>query len=540
MKAGDVLAGKYRVERVLGQGGMGLVVAARHTHLHQLVAIKVLLSSATPEAVERFLREGRASVRIRSEHAARVHDVDTLPSGAPFMVMEYLDGRDLAAVIATEGPQPIAQAVGYVLEACEAIAEAHAHGIIHRDIKPANLFLTRAADGSQTIKVLDFGISKALTDEAGGPELALTKSSALLGSPLYMSPEQMRASHRVDARSDIWSMGVVLYQLLTARIPFPSDTFGELILKVNGDPPDPIAQVRTDLLLPLEGAIYRCLEKDPARRFANIAELARAIAPFGPPQQASISLERIERVLGMQVTPSAYIDGRSSQPHVGGRSSQPSQPHVGGRSSQPSQPHVGGRSSQPSQPHVGGGSSQPSQPSPSLAQTPGTDAAAGLAPTPITNSSWASGPTKAARKSRAAPLAATAALALALGAGGALYHAYALRPATDPQAPATSAAAGQDASAYTTAAAHAPSPAIPADSARSPEGTAPASATSAPAPATSAPATSAAPTEPAKEPRKPAVVGTPRPTASARTPAPTSTARPAPTPTRSVLDMPLQ
>ncbi|WP_437591158.1 protein kinase domain-containing protein [Sorangium sp. So ce1000] len=498
MNAGDVLAGKYRVERVLGQGGMGLVVAARHTHLHQLVAIKVLLSSATPEAIERFLREGRASARIKSERAARVYDVDTLPSGAPYMVMEYLDGRDLSAVIATEGPLPIAQAVGYVLEACEAIAEAHAHGIIHRDIKPANLFLTRAADGSQTIKVLDFGISKALTDEAGGPELALTKSSALLGSPLYMSPEQMRSSHRVDARSDIWSMGVVLYQLLTARIPFPADTFGELILKVNSDPPDPIAQVRTDLPRPLEGAVHRCLEKDPARRFANIAELARAIAPFGSPQQASISLERIERVLGMHATPSAYLDGRSSQPHVGGRSPQPSQP-------------------------------QP------LAQTPGTDAVAGLAPTPITNSSWASGPTKAARMSRAAPLAAGAALALALAAGGAFYYAYALRQATDPQAPATPAAAGQDASAHTTAAAA--SPAILADSARSPEGPAPPSATSAPPSATSA-----APPEPAKEPRKPAVVGTPRPTASARTPplATTSTARPAPTPTRSVLDMPLQ
>ncbi|CAN96211.1 Protein kinase [Sorangium cellulosum So ce56] len=511
LNAGDVLAGKYRVERVLGQGGMGLVVAARHAHLRQLVAIKVLLSSATPEVVERFLREGRASVRMKSEHAARIHDVDTLPSGAPYMVMEYLDGRDLSAVIEAEGPLPIERAVGYVLEACEAIAEAHAHGIVHRDIKPANLFLAKAADGSEIVKVLDFGISKAMTDEAGGPGLVLTKSTAVLGSPLYMSPEQMRASHRVDARSDIWSMGVVLYQLLTARIPFPADTFGELVLKVNTEPPDPITPTRTDLPRELEGAIHRCLEKDAARRFANMAELARAIAPFGPPLQAAISPQRIERVLGVQATPPASAEGRSSQPYIEGRSSQPSQP-------------------------------------PSSLQLSATEPAAGLAPTPVTHSSWATGATRVQGTPRAAWLGAGVALALVVG--GILY--YARFVATEPQALDR---AGQDAAARggVADAAHSANAAVPADSVPLYEVTAPAPAAptpEAPTPAALTPAAPkpAAPPEAApvraKEPRKPAVLGTPRPPAPARPPlpAPARSVHQAPTaePAKSVLDMPLQ
>jgi eukaryotic-like serine/threonine-protein kinase len=190
---GDILLGKYRIERILGRGGMGVVLAAMHLQLNQRVAIKMLVVEATHDIVARFLREARASVRLKSEHVARVLDVGELPNGAPYMVMEYLEGKDLSALIRSEGGRTVEEAVEYVLHACEGIAEAHAAGIVHRDLKPANLFLTKAADGSDTVKVLDFGISKAATGEDPDTGMGLTKTSAVLGSPLYMSPEQMKS-----------------------------------------------------------------------------------------------------------------------------------------------------------------------------------------------------------------------------------------------------------------------------------------------------------------------------------------------------------
>ncbi|WP_437299858.1 serine/threonine-protein kinase [Sorangium sp. So ce426] len=298
---GQILSGKYRVERILGQGGMGVVVAALHEQLHQRVAIKLLHPGANDEMVERFVREARAAVRLKSEHVARVLDVGTLETGAPFMVMEYLEGSDLQETLRRRGPLELEEAVGYVLEACEAIAEAHAAGIIHRDLKPANLFLTRAADGSGMVKVLDFGISKALADPstAGAePELGLTKTAMVLGSPLYMAPEQMRSARSVDARADIWSLGAILYQLLTARVPFDASSLSELILMINTEPPPPPTTFRRDLPPGLEAAILRCLERDVAKRFKSVAELAGAIVDFGPPL-ALASLERIERTLGL-------------------------------------------------------------------------------------------------------------------------------------------------------------------------------------------------------------------------------------------------
>ncbi|WP_437281732.1 protein kinase [Sorangium sp. So ce375] len=298
---GQVLSGKYRVERILGQGGMGVVVAALHEQLHQRVAIKLLHPGANDEMVERFVREARAAVRLKSEHVARVLDVGTLETGAPFMVMEYLDGSDLLETLRRRGPLELEEAVGYVLEACEAIAEAHAAGIIHRDLKPANLFLTRAADGSGMVKVLDFGISKALADPSAAgvePELGLTKTAMVLGSPLYMAPEQMRSARTVDARADIWSLGAILYQLLTGRVPFDASSLSELILMINTEPPPAPSTFRPDLPPGLEAAILRCLEKDTAKRFKSVAELAGAIVDFGPPL-ALASLERIERTLGL-------------------------------------------------------------------------------------------------------------------------------------------------------------------------------------------------------------------------------------------------
>jgi serine/threonine-protein kinase len=318
---GEVLAGKYRIERVLGQGGMGVVVAAMHLQLNQRVAIKLLLAGATADTVERFLREARAAVRLKSEHVARVIDVGALPDGAPYMVMEYLEGSDLSGVVRGTGALSVHDAVEYLLHACEAISEAHSIGIVHRDLKPANLFLTRAADGSSTVKVLDFGISKvagADGEEEGG--MSLTKTSAVLGSPLYMSPEQMKSAKSADARSDIWSLGAILYELLTGGVPFNAMTFTELVLMVNMETPRSIATIRGDVPPELEAAVFRCLEKKPENRFANVAELAWAIAPFAP-LHAQVSADRVGRTL--EAVGLASAGSRSQRPTGTGGGIQP-------------------------------------------------------------------------------------------------------------------------------------------------------------------------------------------------------------------------
>ncbi len=315
---GEVLAGKYRIERVLGQGGMGIVVAALHVQLNQRVAIKLLLEGATAEVVERFQREARAAVRLKCQHVARVIDVGELPNGAPYMVMEYLDGNDLSQIVRGSGALSVSDAVLYLLHACEAIGEAHSIGIVHRDLKPANLFLTRAADGSSTVKVLDFGISKTAESEGSeGEGMSLTKTTAVLGSPLYMSPEQMKSAKSADARSDIWSLGAILYELLTGGVPFNAMTFTELVLMVNMETPRSIATIRNDVPPGLEAAALKCLQKKPEDRFANVAELAFALAPFGPPQ-ALASAERTARTL--EAVGLASTGPRSSRASVGGSS----------------------------------------------------------------------------------------------------------------------------------------------------------------------------------------------------------------------------
>ncbi len=295
---GDVIAGKYRVDRVLGAGGMGVVVAATHQQLDQRVALKFLLPevAAHEDLVARFLREARAAVKIHSEHVSRVLDVGTLGTGAPYMVMELLDGDDLEQVLARRGPLPVPEVVGYLLQACEAVAEAHSLGIVHRDLKPANLFLARRPSGPPIVKVLDFGISKA---PLSAKEKALTQEAALMGSPAYMSPEQMRASRDVDARSDIWSLGVVLHELLTQSLPFPGESVTVLITTALHEPHVPMRAQRAGIPTELQAVVDRCLEKEAERRFASMAELARALVPFGPPR-CEQSLERISTVLGEQ------------------------------------------------------------------------------------------------------------------------------------------------------------------------------------------------------------------------------------------------
>jgi serine/threonine-protein kinase len=275
---GSVVRGKYRVERVLGEGGMGTVLSAWHEHLDQRVALKVLLPELVAHGplLERFKREAQAASRIRSDHVARVIDVDALESGAPFMVMEYLEGQDLASL--PERWLPARTAVEYVLQACDAIAEAHALGIVHRDIKPANLFLTRSREGRPLVKVLDFGISKVEKTE-NGRAASVTKTSAVMGSVVYMSPEQMLSARDVDARTDIWSLGVTLYELCTGELPFYAETLPQVCALVMNTVPAPPRSHRPDLPEELSAVILRCLDKDRDRRYASIAALVDALAP---------------------------------------------------------------------------------------------------------------------------------------------------------------------------------------------------------------------------------------------------------------------
>jgi serine/threonine protein kinase len=287
---GDVLAGKYRVEKVLGSGGMGVVVAARHLQLDVLVALKFMADDALrePDLVARFLREGRAAARLRSEHVARVTDVGTLDWGAPYQVMEYLEGSDLSELLSSEGPQSIPSAVEYIVQACEALDEAHGAGIVHRDIKPSNLFLTKRPNGTACVKVLDFGISKS--DRLGGSSAKLhaTHARAVLGSPFYMAPEQMRAAREVDARADIWALGATLYELLTGRVPFDADSLLDLALQVAQAEPVSIRDIRVEVPWALEQVVLRCLEKDREDRFASVRMLAGALAPFAQRWSAAL------------------------------------------------------------------------------------------------------------------------------------------------------------------------------------------------------------------------------------------------------------
>ncbi|MCW5802909.1 MAG: serine/threonine protein kinase [Deltaproteobacteria bacterium] len=289
---GDVLAGKYRVDKILGIGGMGMVVAATHLEIDQQVAIKFMLPSAleSPEASARFMREARAVGRLTSEHVCRVSDVGKFTSGAPYIVMEYLEGLDLGTMLKRRGPLAVPQAVDYIMQACEGMAEAHAFGIVHRDLKPDNLFLAARVDGAQIVKVLDFGISKAAVT---GIE---TRTGDVMGSPAYMAPEQMQSTKDVDARADIWSLGVVLYQLISGRMPFLADTLPALCLSVINDAPPPLSAVRKDLPPGLAEVVMRCLAKRKDERFPNVGELAKALAPFAPSESVH-SITRINAML---------------------------------------------------------------------------------------------------------------------------------------------------------------------------------------------------------------------------------------------------
>lgn len=285
VKEGDVLASKYRIEGVIGAGGMGVVVSAMHLELEQRVALKFLLPQAATndELVGRFVREAKASVKLKGTHVAKVLDVGRMDDGRAYIVMEYLDGRDLGAELKASTEQfAIEDAVSWMLQACEGLAEAHALGIVHRDLKPANLFLSRSPDGRALVKVLDFGISKSINPNSSDM-LSLTKTEMLLGSPLYMAPEQMRSSKYVDERSDIWALGAIAYELLTRKVPFEADTLLDLCFKVAQEGCRPVHEVRPEVPRELSDVVMRCLEKDAQARWVDIGELASALEPFAAP-----------------------------------------------------------------------------------------------------------------------------------------------------------------------------------------------------------------------------------------------------------------
>jgi serine/threonine protein kinase len=296
VRRGEVVADKYVVERTLGVGGMGVVVAARDRVLDRAVAIKFLLPklAGSDTAVQRFVREARAATRVTSEHVVRLLEIDKLPSGTPFFVMEYLEGSDLRALLRERGPLAPSLAVDYALQALQAVAEGHLKGIVHRDIKPGNLFLTTRADGTPLIKVLDFGIAKTLESDAAESTALTSSDDVRLGSPAYMPPEQLQNPRDVDTRSDIWSLGATLYELLCGRPAFEAAGYLELATRILGSPPMPMADQQVPSALPkgLEQVLRKCLEKDRNLRYANAAELAAALAPFGS-EDARVSLTRV-------------------------------------------------------------------------------------------------------------------------------------------------------------------------------------------------------------------------------------------------------
>lgn len=281
-RPGDRILDRYVVESMLATGGMGVVLSARHELLDERFAVKVLQPDmlGSSDVVQRFLREAQACVGLRGEHTVRVFDVGSLPSGLPFMVMELLAGHDLRHELAQRGPLPVEEAVTWALQACHALAESHARGIVHRDIKPSNLFLCRQPDGRRIAKVIDFGISKVHRGASGAGGTELTQSEALLGSPQYMSPEQVRSASRVDHRTDIWSLGVVLYESLVAMPPFAGESVTSVSAMIVTDEPTPLERLRPGLPQPLVDAVMRCLEKDREARVQTVAELAELLEPF--------------------------------------------------------------------------------------------------------------------------------------------------------------------------------------------------------------------------------------------------------------------
>jgi serine/threonine protein kinase len=291
IQAGRIINGKYQIEGVLGRGGMGVVARGRQLELDRSVAVKFLLRAPDGSRQnQRFAREGKAIAKMRSEHVVRVFDVG-VEDGVPFIVMEHLQGRDLAGELEA-GPLSVELTVSYVLQACEAIAEAHSLGIVHRDLKPSNLFVAEAVGGRRVLKVLDFGVSKWMPGSMILENDVVTSESSFIGTPGYVSPEQLTHPENVDERTDVWALGVVLYQCLSGKLPFRADSVPELCAQILRSEPEPID---SRIVIPdgLRQVIARCLCKAIGARYSSAVELARALAPFAPASARGV-LESIE------------------------------------------------------------------------------------------------------------------------------------------------------------------------------------------------------------------------------------------------------
>jgi hypothetical protein len=296
---GELVAQKFRIEKLLGRGGMGAVFVAQHEILGQRVALKLILAeyALSPDALPRFLNEARALARIQGEHVARVIDIGTLERGIPYMVLEYLEGADLDRLLEARGTFQVEEAIDCVLQALEALARAHAVGVVHRDFKPSNLFFTRRADGTSLIKVLDFGVSKTVGPNASDP---ITESGVTLGTPPYASPEQLCDSKSVDGRADIWSVGVVLYELLTGSLPFEGESVAERIAATLEQSPIALSAKLPGVDPGLERAVMRCLARSRDDRFDHVADLADALLPFAGPKGPAL-VDPIYRALGLDL-----------------------------------------------------------------------------------------------------------------------------------------------------------------------------------------------------------------------------------------------
>ncbi|MBS2019298.1 MAG: serine/threonine protein kinase [Deltaproteobacteria bacterium] len=290
---GELVGDKYRVECVLAKSPHAILLAAFDEVLERGVALKLLPTVRQPRRIARFVREARAAARIESEHVVRILDVGTFEGGMPFMVLERLEGFDLGELLARDGPLPPARIADYVLQVCEGLAHAHAAGIVHRDVKPQNLFLAARADGVTVVKIVDFGIAKAGERDR---ENTLTGSIAVLGSPTYMSPEQIDAPKDVDGRADIWSLGVVMYRLATGTSPFAGETFQELARNVAAGAPAPFGRQGPGYA-DLERIVMRCLQKAPADRYPDVLALARDLTVLAPTRAAEV-LPKIAFVSG--------------------------------------------------------------------------------------------------------------------------------------------------------------------------------------------------------------------------------------------------
>ena len=278
-RVGRTAGGKYKLVRVLGRGGMGDVYEAQHSLIGRRFAIKFLHPDLADNAeiISRFQREAQAAGGLENENIAAVVDAGTADDGAPYLVMEYLEGEDLAHLLVRSGPLPVPRAAYILIQACRGLAAAHERNIVHRDLKPENLFVCKRNDGSDLVKVLDFGIAKLQLRGAG---TGLTHTGATMGTPFYMSLEQARGAKEVDHRTDIYSLGVILYEILSGAKPHPGESYNEILYHVISNEPTPLDSIREGLPAGLAAAAHKCMAREPSDRYASVVELMEALIPF--------------------------------------------------------------------------------------------------------------------------------------------------------------------------------------------------------------------------------------------------------------------